>query len=133
MAILRVKDANGNVHAIPAIKGDKGDPGYSGVIVGSYVGDGATLSRYIDLGVSNVVAVVICVGDITSESPQTAIVTKSAVLLHNGSSTAAIIENGPYPNSALGLYQTSANGASIYNQPDVTYNYIAFVGGEETA
>ena len=31
MAILRVKDENGNIYDIPALKGDKGDPGYTPV------------------------------------------------------------------------------------------------------
>lgn len=30
MAILRVKDAEGNIHGIPAIKGEKGDKGDQG-------------------------------------------------------------------------------------------------------
>lgn len=30
MAILRVKDAEGNIHDIPAIKGEKGDKGDKG-------------------------------------------------------------------------------------------------------
>lgn len=33
MAILRVKDAEGNVYDIPAIKGDKGDKGEDGTMV----------------------------------------------------------------------------------------------------
>lgn len=42
MAILRVRDNDGNIVSIPAIKGDKGDKGDkgAGVIVGKYTGDG---------------------------------------------------------------------------------------------
>jgi hypothetical protein len=32
MAILRVKDAEGNIHDIPAIKGEKGDKGEDGTM-----------------------------------------------------------------------------------------------------
>ena len=49
MPILRVRDEDGNIVEIPAIKGGKGEPGDSGVIVGSYVGEGATNPRYIAL------------------------------------------------------------------------------------
>lgn len=35
MAILKIKDESGNICSIPSIKGDKGDPGNSGVYVGS--------------------------------------------------------------------------------------------------
>ena len=45
MAILRIKDENGNVISIPSIKGDKGDPGEQGPKgdkgdSGVYVGSG---------------------------------------------------------------------------------------------
>jgi hypothetical protein len=33
MAILRVKDAEGNIYDIPAIKGEKGDKGEDGTMV----------------------------------------------------------------------------------------------------
>ena len=39
MSILRVKDENGNIIPIPAIKGDKGDPGKSPVVGVDYFTD----------------------------------------------------------------------------------------------
>lgn len=39
MSILRVKDENGNIIPIPAIKGDKGDPGKPPVLGEDYFTD----------------------------------------------------------------------------------------------
>lgn len=127
MAILRVRDEQGNVIPIPAVKGEKGDRGDSGVIVGSYVGDGSISSRYIDLGSPNVVAAVVSVSDMVSDHPNNALVTGRGIK-YNGTSLMALIENGPYTDStALALYYDSAIGKALFNENGVTYTYIAFV------
>lgn len=78
MAILRVRDKNGNVIPIPAVKGEKGD---SGVTVGRYVGDGE-FTQYVDLGTAKVEAVLISCAQtsIPSESNVTGVPLNGALV-----------------------------------------------------
>lgn len=133
-AILRVRDNDGNIIEIPAIKGDKGDKGDNGdcsVIVGSYVGDGSLSSRYIDLGVPNVVAAVVSAQNMTDGHPNTALAIIGAGAKYNGVGTFSVLNGAMgWSNTALGLYYDGAAGRAYFNEDGVTYRYIAFTGGE---
>lgn len=117
MAILRVRDENGAVHGIRALKGEPG----AGVHVGSYVGDGAVATRYIDFGSPNVRAVLL-----TAEDPAVfplTLVTAGGVTV-NGNKTAYLVD--AHLNGTIDL----AVGYDA-NQEGVTYHYVAFI--EEAA
>lgn len=121
MAILRVRDENGTVHGIRALKGEAG----AGVHVGSYVGDGDPNNasiREIDLGVPNVSAVLIMEN---SEEGH-------AVLLFKGQGiTDAFLADGEgYYTTYLYIqpHSQSEDGSWYWrlNQKGVTYRYLAF-------
>ena len=116
MAILRVRDENGEVHGIRALKGEPG----AGVHVGSYVGtcpaDGAH-SQYVDLGSPNVRAVLLMAED-PAVFPLT-LVTAGGVTV-NGNKTAYLVD--AYRNGTIDL--AVGNDA---NQEGVTYHYVAFI------
>lgn len=131
MPILRVRDEDGNIIEIPAIKGDRG---YSGVIVGSYVGDGKDSSRYIDLGVPNVVAAVVSAQNMTDGHPNTALAIIGAGAKYNGVGTFSVLNGAMgWSNTALGLYYDGTAKRAYFNENGVTYNYIAFIGEEGTS
>ena len=123
MAILRVRDDKGNVTAIPAIKGDKGDQG-GGFNVGSYVGAssaGASVTQYIDLGSPDVKAVLL---ETTDASKPIVIVDDAGVVI-NGIRVANLISGtimGRGDNMFLAVHSGDAT-----NQEGVTYHYIAFI------
>lgn len=110
MPILRVRDEDGNIVEIPAIKGDKGEPGDSGVIVGSYVGEGSTAPRYIPLA-ENVKAVLLATGG--GYLPLTLLAT----------------DNSSLSNYAYLSYAGDIVNLAVLDNADVknaTYTYIAF-------
>lgn len=122
MAILRVRDENGNILPVTAIKGDKGEAG-AGVHVGSYVGDGqGGVSRYIDLQSPNVKAVLLSAND-TAVLPLTVVTDVDGVTV-NENKVAWLVD--AYVNGTMDLGVTHDA-----NQEGVTYHYIAFV--EEVA
>lgn len=119
MAILRVKDNDGNVISIPAFKGN------SGVIVGSYVGNtavGVSQSQYIDLGSPDVKAVLL---ETTSATKPLVIVKKDSVVI-DGENAANLIR-GTDMFKGNNMFLAVHRGDST-NQENVTYHYIAFVG-----
>lgn len=123
MAILRVRDKDGNVVPIPAFKGD------SGVIVGSYVGDaavGASKSQYIDLGSPDVKAVLL---ETTSTTKPLVIVSEDSVVIDGEGATNLI--RGTNMQKGNNMFLAVHRGDST-NQENVTYHYIAFVGEGET-
>lgn len=123
MAILRVRDKDGNVFQIPAIKGDSGEAGM-GVHVGSYVGeaaDGMGQSKYIDLGSPNVKAVLL---ETTSATKPLVIVTEDNVTI-DGENAANLI-SGTVMKQGDNMFLAVHRGNST-NKKDVTYHYIAFV------
>ena len=121
MAILRIRDENGQVHGIRALKGEAA----AGVHVGSYVGnclEGSFSSQYIDLGSPRVVAVLL----------QTAkgllLVTEGGVSV-DGKTVADLLRGtvmGKGENVFLSVH------TDLTNLDDVTYHYVALVE-EETA
>ena len=123
MAILRVRDNEGNVVDISAIKGDKGEAG-AGVHVGSYVGTcpaATAASQYVDLGSPHVRAVLLQVDG------SLLLVTAEGVSV-DGNLVAALIsgtEMSRGDNMFLSVH------CPLTNQEGVTYHYIAFV--EEAA
>lgn len=123
MAILRVRDDKGNVTAIPAIKGDKGDRG-GGFSVGSYVGNakvGALTTQYIDLGSPYVKAVLL---ETTSTSRPIVIVDENYTVI-DGEDAANLIK-GTIMGRGDNMFLAVHSGNST-NQEGVTYRYIAFV------
>ncbi len=137
MAILRVRDENGNVIPVTAIKGDKGEAG-AGVHVGSYVGDfvakddvNMAISRYIDLGSPNVKAVIL----IRNNTDFTWI-DADGVSYETGEKAVSLITtlSPTYGNNkVLSLFSLAKDGIvyDFFNREGVTYHYIAFV--EEVA
>ena len=123
MAILRVRDNEGNVVDIPAIKGDKGEAG-AGVHVGSYVGTcpaATATSQYVDLGSPHVRAVLLQVDGALL------LVTAEGVKV-DGNLVAALISGtvmgrGDHVFLAVHRPLTNAEGE--------TFSYVAFV--EEAA
>ena len=139
MAILRVRDENGNEYPIPAIKGDKGDKGDrgmpgAGILIGSYVGNGGysqtisfdcnvsavlILTQGYEKGVANN-GFIIRGGFVTDELRDS-----SYQLAYLGRPTATEsyleVRNATYNAGEAGEY---ANGFNILGS---TYHYIAFV------
>ncbi len=143
MAILRVKDKDGNVVNIPAIKGDKGDKGErgapgAGILIGSYVGNAGKQTVYFDCAVSAVLILTQTVeqgvsnngflirgGLVTDELRDN----QSVLLAYLGRPTAtqSYLEVQNYTYNA-GESNEYTNG---FNKYGTTYHYIAFVSGEE--
>ena len=141
MAILRVKDKDGNIVEIPAIKGDKGDTGDkgapgAGVLIGSYTGSGTSeqsvlvdgdvyamliINQYCEAGVENN-GFTIKGGFVTAANP-----------LKYGSIALAEVTNPVDGLSSLYVrnYTFLAGEEGEYtvglNESGVTYHYIAFV------
>ena len=110
MPVLRVRDEDGNIVEIPAIKGDKGDPG---VIVCSYVGDGAGGSRYFDIGDARSVLLLYTDVDLT---------VKGGMLTKDNKINDAWLSfntSSPYGENILGVTRSM-------NTEGTTYHYIAF-------
>lgn len=137
MPILRVRDEDGNIVEIPAIKGDKGEPGDSGVIVGSYVGDGNASSQVVTIP-GKVDAVLILhqsvgvmedsVGGLTLKG---AWVTKDNPAKYNGVSLATLTQltdttQLSVNNWSFDNYDTGKMYTIYLNKTGVTYHYIAF-------
>ena len=139
MAILRVRDEQGNVYPIPAIKGEKGERGFpgTGILFGSYVGDGSsTKTITFDCAVS---AVLILTQSFESGVPNNAFLIRGGFLtdelrdewyqlarLGRPAANASYLEvkNATYNVHAETEYQ---NG---FNINGTTYHYIAFVSEE---
>lgn len=134
MAILRVKDNDGNIVEIPAIKGDKGDPG-TGVVFGSYTGnasDGSSGTQEINLGFKAKVVLII------------ALSSKAGMDNHGSSAEFTVVKNGQGSyiggvevarlatnangNSVLTVQRVTATGGFVYNLNEQykVYEYIAF-------
>ena len=120
MPILRVRDKNGKIVNIPAIKGDPGKSGYS-VIVGSYVGDGLNISTYIDLGSPDVKVVLL---ETTSASKPLLIVGTWTTMI-DGRNSANLI-SGTVMGKGSNMFLALHNAEDV-KQSGVTYHYIAFV------
>ena len=62
MAILKIKDENGNIIEVPALKGDKGDNGYTPVKGTDYwtEADKAEIKNYANQQISNKVTKIHC-------------------------------------------------------------------------
>ena len=125
MAIMRIRDEDGVVHAIRALKGEKGDSG--GVRVGSYVGtagSGESSSQYINLGSPYVGAVLL-----TCDDGNVFLVTKDGIKNQNGENKAILMYIPPMheSNMFLSVYTWSGDSGVQFNNKGVTYRYIAFV------
>lgn len=135
MAILRVKDNDGNVIPIPALKGEKGDRGApgAGILLGSYVGNGGVQTIPFDGAVSAVLI-------LTQEAERG--VSNNGFLLRGGWVTDSL-NDGSYELAYLGkptadqsylevknaTYNAGSdtqyeNGFNIYG---TTYHYVAFM------
>ena len=124
MAILRIRDENGRVHGIRALKGEAG----AGVHVGSYVGNeqiDSSATQYIDLGSPDVKAVLL---ETTSASKPIVIVDENNTSIDN--MNAANLIKGAAMGRGDNMFLAVHSGAST-NQKDVTYRYIAFIEEEE--
>ena len=134
-AILRVRDNDGNIVDIPAIKGDKGDkgtPGNYAIVAGSYVGDGNSYSRYVATGSKNTVAVILGVLNPVEGHPNTVLVSKNSnvYISEDKNHYLNLIDSGPNPDSNhIAIYNNGSNPA-CFNESGVTYQYIAFIGAE---
>ncbi len=122
MAILRVRDENGMVHAVRALQGQKGEAG-AGVHIGSYVGRGGYPgARYIDLRSSHVRAVLLMAED-PAVLPLT-LVTAGGVTV-NGNHVAWLTDAYIDGTMDIGvMYEANLEG--------VAYHYIAFVEEAES-
>ena len=122
MAILRVRDNEGNVVDIPAIKGDKGEAG-AGVHVGSYVGTcpaATATSQYVDLGSPHVRAVLLQVDGALL------LVTAEGVKV-DGNLVAALISGTAM---SRGDNMFLAVHYPLTNAEGETFSYLAFVEEE---
>ena len=130
MAILRVKDVDGNVMAIPTVKGDKGDKGDrgAGVHSGSYKGvidvAGSQITQYVDLGSPHVKTVLLY----APNAPQMLLLVTADGVSVEGEQVANLISGKQMfagDNMFLAVHAWSTNAR------DITYHYLAFV--EEAA
>lgn len=115
MAILRLRDENGEVHSVRALRGEAG----AGVHVGRYVGDSGEDSswRYIDLGSPHVRAVWLADSDV-GYLPST-LVTADSTTTYNGIEVAKLVA------ADNGMMQLAVSSQA--NWEGAVYNYIAFV------
>ena len=122
MAILRVRDNEGNIVDIPAIKGDKGEAG-AGVHVGSYVGTcpaASAASQYVDLGSPHVRAVLLQVDG------SLLLVTAEGVEV-DGNTVATLISG---TEMSRGDNMFLAVHYPLTNAEGETFSYVAFVEEE---
>lgn len=141
MAILRVRDNDGNIVEIPAIKGDKGDKGEkgdkgvpgAGMLIGSYVGSGGIQRINFDCAVSAVL--------ILTQSYEKG-VSNDGFLIRGGFVTYEL-RDGSYQLAYLGCPTATASYLEVknvtynagtadeyyngFNMYGTTYHYIAFV------
>ena len=120
MAILRVRDENGAVHGIRALKGEPG----AGVHVGSYVGNAqvdSSATQYLDLGSPHVKAVLL---ETTSAIKPIVIVDENPALIDG--ETAANLIKGTVMGRGDNMFLAVHKGNST-NQEGVTYRYITFI------
>ena len=146
-AILRVRDNDGNIVEIPAIKGDKGDKGKpgAGIMIGSYTG-GNEFSGQIDFGVK--VDAVLIFTQYETEEDSNGFTIKGGfvtpgnpMIASNGIQLAYLrMTNHAEPNCrhilhvcnvfVSDLYQENPDYHIYMAEPGVTYHYIAFVSEE---
>lgn len=145
MPILRVRDNDGNIVEIPAIKGDKGDKGNpgAGILIGSYTGGDGNKGA-IDLG-TKVDAVLIFTQYETEEDSNGFTIKGGFVapgkpmMSSNGYELAYLYMTNPSePNCRHILnvqnirvsYPDGLDYMIYMCKPGVTYHYIAFVSEE---
>ena len=125
MPILRIRDENGVIHGVRALKGEKGDS--AAVRVGSYVGNagvGESAAQYINLGSPHVGAVLL-----TCDDGNVFLITKDGIKNQNGEIKAILmyIPALHETNMFLSVCTWSGDSGAQFNNKGVTYRYIAFV------
>lgn len=140
MAILRVRDKDGNVVPIPAFKGDKGDRGApgAGIMLGSYVGNGGVQTIPFACAVS---AVLILTQGVEKGVSNNGFVMRGGFVtgsLNDGSYELAYLGNPTANQSYLEVKNATYNAGSDmqyengFNIYGTTYHYVAFVSEEES-
>lgn len=143
MAILRVRDENGNEFPIPAIQGEKGERGErglpgTGAFFGSYVGNGGVKNITFDCAVS---AVLILVQTVEKNASNNGFLLRGGLVteeLRDGAYQLAYLGRPTATTSYLEVKNATYNAGTAdeytngFNVYGTTYHYIAFADEEGT-